>query len=36
MGDTLHDTLVAVRVKEDADAAGLSADELCERYRFRY
>jgi glutamine synthetase len=36
MGDTLHDTLVAVRVKEDADAVGLSADELCERYRFRY
>jgi glutamine synthetase len=36
MGETLHDTLVAVRVKEDAGAAGASADELCERYRFRY
>jgi glutamine synthetase len=36
MGDILHDALVAVRVKEDADAAGASPGDLCERYRFRY
>ena len=36
MGETLHDTLVAVRVKEHADAAGATPDELCARYRFRY
>jgi glutamine synthetase len=36
MGETLHDALVAVRVKEDADADGVAPDDLCERYRFRY
>ena len=36
MGETLHDSLVAVRVKEHDDAMGISAEGLCERYRFRY
>jgi glutamine synthetase len=36
MGDTLHASLVAVRVREHDDAMGISAEGLCERYRFRY
>ena len=36
MGETLHDSLVAVRVREHDDAMGISAEGLCERYRFRY
>jgi glutamine synthetase len=36
MGDTLHGSLVAVRVREHDDAMGISAEALCERYRFRY
>lgn len=36
MGDTLHGSLVAVRVREHDDAMGISAEGLCERYRFRY
>ncbi|MDX6376156.1 MAG: glutamine synthetase [Gaiellaceae bacterium] len=36
MGDLLHGSLVAVRVREHDDAMGISAEALCERYRFRY
>jgi glutamine synthetase len=36
MGETLHDSLVAVRVREHDDAMGISAEGLCERYRYRY
>jgi glutamine synthetase len=36
MGEKLHGSLVAVRVREHDDAMGLSAESLCERYRFRY
>ena len=36
MGEKLHGSLVAVRAREHLDAIGLSAEGLCERYRFRY
>jgi glutamine synthetase len=36
MGEMLHGSLVGVRVREHDDAMGLSAEGLCERYRFRY
>ena len=36
MDDVLHGSLVAVRTREHDDAMGLSAESLCERYRFRY
>jgi glutamine synthetase len=36
MGETLHDALVAVRMREHEDAAGVAPEMLCERYRFRY
>ncbi len=36
MGEILHGSLVAVRVREHDDAIGISAESLCERYRFRY
>jgi glutamine synthetase len=36
LGDVLTDVIVAVRRSEAADAAGLSAEHLQERYRWRY